>query len=71
MEDHQKDIQKFQTASQTAADADVKAFAQKTLPVLQQHLKMAQDIKADQTSTGSPSSETGTSSSDSSKQLQP
>ena len=74
IEDHEKDIQKFQTEAQTAADSDVKAFAQKTLPVLQQHLKMAQDIKADQTSTGSPSSGTssdsGTSSSDSSKQSQ-
>ena len=74
VEDHQKDIQKFQTASQTAADQDVKAFAQKTLPVLQQHLKMAQDIKAEQTGTGAPSSGTGTdtgTSSQSGKELQP
>jgi len=61
VEDHQKDIQKFQTASQTAADTDVKAFAQKTLPVLQQHLKMAQDIQAESTSTGSPATDTSTS----------
>ncbi len=73
VEDHEKDIQKFQTAAQTAADSDVKAFAQKTLPVLQQHLKMAQDLKADETSTGSPATDTSTSSgaaSDSGKQLQ-
>ena len=38
IEDHQTDIQKFQTVSQQSADADVKAFAQKELPVLQQHL---------------------------------
>ncbi|HKQ38538.1 MAG TPA: DUF4142 domain-containing protein [Verrucomicrobiae bacterium] len=61
VEDHQKDIQKFQTASQTATDSDIKAFAQKTLPVLQQHLKMAQDIKGEQTSTGSPTTDTSTS----------
>ena len=54
LEHHQEDIQKFQTASQTAADADVKAFAQKTLPVLQEHLKMAQSIQASE-ETGAPS----------------
>src|SRR6185436_12671634 len=59
VEDHQKDIEKFQTASQQSADADVKAFAQKTLPVLQQHLKMAQDAQS-ATSQGS-SNQTGTS----------
>lgn len=48
IEDHQKDIQKFQTAAQQSSDPDIKAFAQKTLPVLQQHLKMAQDIPASQ-----------------------
>ena len=57
---HQEDIQKFQTASQQAADSDVKAFAQKTLPVLQQHLKMAQDIRGEQTETGSPSTSSQT-----------
>ena len=63
VEDHQKDIQKFQTASQQSADADVKAFAQKQLPVLQQHLKMAQDAQATTSqgsSTGSPSSGSST-----------
>ena len=54
VEDHQKDIQKFQTAAQQSTDPDIKAFAQKTLPVLQQHLKMAQDIPAGE-QTGTPS----------------
>jgi len=66
VEDHQKDIQKFQTASQQSADNDVKAFAQKQLPVLQQHLKMAQDAQSttSQGSTGSSSStQSGTGSS--------
>jgi putative membrane protein len=61
LEDHQKAIQKFQTAAQQGTDSDIKAFAQKTLPVLQQHLKMAQDIPAsEQTGTSSqqPSTQT-------------
>jgi putative membrane protein len=61
IEDHQKDIQKFQTIAQQSADSDVKAFAQKTLPVLQQHLKMAQDIPSgEQTSTPSEASQSET-----------
>src|SRR5687768_13020790 len=50
LEHHQEDIQKFQKASESSPDGDVKAFAQKTLPVLQQHLKMAQDIDVQETS---------------------
>lgn len=49
LEHHQEDIQKFEKASQSSPDADVKAFAQKTLPVLQEHLKMAQGIQAAET----------------------
>ena len=63
IEDHQKDIQKFETAAQQSADADVKAFAQKQVPILQQHLKMAQDAQASTspgTSTGSPPTQSGT-----------
>ena len=60
IEDHEKEIQKFQTASQTAADLDVKAFALKMLPILQQHLKMAQDIPSEPASTGLPTSGTPT-----------
>ena len=40
--DHQKDIAAYQRASQQAADPEVKAFAKKTLPVLQKHLKAVQ-----------------------------
>ena len=61
IEDHQKDIQKFQTAARQSTDSDIKAFAQKTLPVLQQHLKMAQDIPAgEQTETGASSQQPST-----------
>ena len=40
--DHQKDIAAFQRQAQQGADADLKNFAKKTLPVLQKHLKMVQ-----------------------------
>lgn len=44
VQDHQKDVQAFQNSSTMATDADVKAFAAKTLPILQQHLQLAQQV---------------------------
>jgi putative membrane protein len=44
VKDHQEDVNKFQKASNTLADTDIKAFAAKTLPVLQTHLDKAQQI---------------------------
>jgi putative membrane protein len=46
VEDHEKDVSEFQKASQNAADPDLKAWATKTLPTLQDHLKMAKETKA-------------------------
>ena len=43
--DHEKAVAKFDEASRTATDADVKAFAASTLPVLQEHLRMAKEIQ--------------------------
>jgi len=42
--DHQKDIAEFQQEAQSGTDPALKAFAQKTLPVLQKHLQMAQSL---------------------------
>jgi putative membrane protein len=42
VKDHQKDVSEFQKAADGASDPDVKNFAQKTLPILQDHLKQAQ-----------------------------
>lgn len=43
LEDHKEDIELFEDATKdNEADADVKAFAQKTLPTLKMHLDMAQ-----------------------------
>lgn len=44
--DHEKTVADFNRASTTATDADLKAWAQKTLPVLQQHLQMARDVSS-------------------------
>jgi putative membrane protein len=44
--DHDKDVQEFKHASKTTADADLKAWAGKTLPTLEEHQKMAHDINS-------------------------
>jgi len=41
---HEKDVAAFTGVSQNATDADVKAFAAKTLPTLQMHLQMIRDM---------------------------
>jgi putative membrane protein len=46
VKDHAAAVADFQSASQQLADPDLKDWAAKTLPVLQQHHKMAQDILA-------------------------
>jgi putative membrane protein len=41
---HSKDVSAFQQASKNAKDADVKAFAKRTLPVIMAHLKEVKTI---------------------------
>ena len=43
---HEDTVKLFQKAARDAKDADVKAFAAKTLPTLEHHLQMARDLKA-------------------------
>lgn len=42
VEDHQKDIKYFRKEQNSLKDAQLKSFAQQTLPVLQKHLQMAE-----------------------------
>ena len=43
LKDHRKDVSEFRAESKSGKDPDVKAWASKTLPTLEEHLKMAQD----------------------------
>ena len=43
VKDHRKDVSEFRTESKSGKDPDVKAWAAKTLPTLEEHLKLAQD----------------------------
>ena len=44
--DHKEDVAEFKKEANSGKDSDVKAFAAKTLPTLEDHLKMAQSTDA-------------------------
>jgi len=44
--DHKQDVADFKKEANSGKDSDVKAFAAKTLPTLEDHLKMAQSTDA-------------------------
>ena len=46
VEGHNKDVAEFEKVSTTGSDADLKAWAGKTLPTLQQHQQLAKDISS-------------------------
>jgi len=45
VDDHKTDVDEFREAAKSLTDPDLKAWAQKTLPTLESHLKMAQDME--------------------------
>jgi putative membrane protein len=45
VQDHQKDISAFQHEANSGMNPDLKNFASETLPTLQDHLRMAQDMQ--------------------------
>jgi len=55
---HERDIKLFQRAAQNCKDPELRAFAQKTLPILQEHLAMAQQMSSSAT-TGAGSTSSG------------
>ncbi len=53
--DHRKDVNEFKKESTSGRDSDVKAWASKTLPTLEEHLKMAEDANKAVGTSGSSS----------------
>jgi len=53
--DHKQDVAEFRKEANSGKDSDIKAFAAKTLPTLEDHLKMAQStdsaVKASKTAS--------------------
>ncbi len=44
VKDHEADAKEFEHQANKGTDADIKAFAAKTLPMIQRHLQMARDV---------------------------
>jgi len=47
VKDHKKDVAEFQKEASSGKDPQIKAFAAKTLPTLQEHLKLAEATNAE------------------------
>lgn len=43
LKDHKKDVAEYESASKSIKDPDLKGYVDKTLPVLKEHLKLAQE----------------------------
>jgi len=46
VKDHKEDVKAFKDAVEDLKDPDLKAFASKTLPILEEHLQMAEQMEA-------------------------
>jgi len=44
--DHKKDVNEFRLEAKSGKDADVKGWAAKTLPTLEEHLRLAQSANS-------------------------
>lgn len=51
VKDHRKDVKDFQTEAQSGTNPGLKNFAAKTLPTLQQHLEMVENLSKSGSST--------------------
>jgi putative membrane protein len=55
---HEEDIKLFESASKTLQDSELKAFIDKTLPTLKEHLAAAKGLESGATTSTEPSSAT-------------
>lgn len=46
VDDHEQDVKEFEKASKDTKDADLRNWAKKTLPVLQEHLRLARQTQS-------------------------
>lgn len=44
VKDHEAAVEDFQKQANEGTDPDIKAFAARTLPILQEHLQIARDV---------------------------
>jgi putative membrane protein len=58
LQDHRKDVNEFRKESQSGKDPEVKAWAGKTLPTLEEHLRLAQSTTGAVGTSGSKSGAT-------------
>jgi len=53
LKDHQQDVRDFQQEAKSGTDPDVKSFASKTLPTLEDHLNTAKELDKNKKTTAS------------------
>ena len=53
LKDHQQDVREFQQEVKSGTDPDVKSFASKTLPTLEEHLSMVKELDKGKKTTAS------------------
>jgi putative membrane protein len=51
LKDHQQDVKEFQNEAENGSNAEVRTFASKTLPTLQEHLNMVKDLNKQKSNT--------------------
>jgi putative membrane protein len=52
VEDHEKDVALFEQQAESGEDADLRAFAEETLPTLREHLELAKEVHSQVTAAG-------------------
>jgi len=60
LKDHKKDVKEYEHEAKDAKDPDVKAYAESTLPILQEHLSMAEQLPEASSSSRRASAENAT-----------